>query len=62
MYVARLTHIATGYPKQVEISVFDYLGVKVFKTGYDQLCKALESKLGIDFELDYFLDGVDHVK
>ena len=62
MYVARLTHIATGYPKQVEISVFDYLGVQVFKSGYDTLCDSLQSKLGIDFELDYFLEGVDHVK
>ena len=43
MYVARLTHIATGYPKQVEISIFDYLGVKVLKSGYDALCDSLQS-------------------
>jgi hypothetical protein len=62
MYVARLTHIATGYPAQVEISLFDYLNFKVFKSGYELLCSSIESKLGIDFELDYFIDGVDHVK
>jgi hypothetical protein len=62
MYVARLTHIATGYPKQVEISFFDYLKADVFNGGYDDLCDSLQSKLGIDFELDYFLEGVDHVK
>jgi hypothetical protein len=59
MYIARLEHIATGYPHQVQISFFEYLMYKIMP---ETLVRSLESQLGMEFELDYFFEGVTYVK
>jgi len=55
MYLANLEHVATGYPKQCEISFFEYA---MFKIAPNKFLNRLERKF--DFQLDYefFFNGV----
>ena len=58
MYLVRLEHIATGYPKQVKISFFEYLFFKLFP---NKMLNRLEQQLGIQLDYEYFFEGVDRV-
>ena len=58
MYVVRLEHIATGYPKQVKISFVDYLLFKLFP---NFMCNGLEKQMNISIDYEFFYNGVDYV-
>ncbi len=58
MYVVRLEHIATGYPKQVKISFIDFLLFKLFP---NYMCDGLEKEMNICLDYEYFYNGVKHV-
>jgi len=58
MYVVRLEHIATGYPKQVKIGFVEYLLFKLFP---NFMCNGLEKQLNISIDYEFFYNGVDYV-
>jgi hypothetical protein len=58
MYIVSLEHIATGYPKQVQISLIDFLLFKLFP---NYMCDGLEKEMNICLDYEYFYNGVKHV-
>lgn len=59
MYIARFEHIATGYPKQCEITLFEYLLFNIFP---NKFLNRIQTKFDIILDIDFFFEGVTYVR
>ena len=59
-YKINLTHIATSYPESIDVpnNMTKDLAVK----GYSVINDIISDKFGVDWEDDFFFDGLSHIK
>lgn len=59
MYIAKFEHIATGYPKQMSITFWEYLMYRISPNTFQN---RMETKLGIQIDYEFFFNGVTYVR
>ena len=59
MIIANFEHIATGYPKQCQITIFEYL---MFKVVPNKFLDRMEKKFNLLLDYEFFFSGVTYVR